>query len=86
MLFNGIRMDQIIYLGKCPGRIPFKLLYSLFVEFEPREFFDQVEFEFRTYPGGELKSNILVGICPAVTTGFGDNADGIGGLYPFFWG
>jgi len=50
---------------------------------EALEFSDKIYLEFRTDPRGELEGDVLMGVCSAVASGFGNNADGMGLLSPF---
>ena len=44
----------------------------------------QIDLELRAYPHGELKGNVLVGVCAAITSSLRDDSYGIGFLRPFF--
>ena len=85
MHLDGIGVDTIVKFGKSAIQIPGKRQAMIFILFEPLKFFDKVELKFNRYPGGKLKSDILVCVCTAITARLGDEAAGIGSIYPLPW-
>lgn len=75
-------MDGIVYFGKGALEVPVELLTVVFVFFEALEFFDEIEFEFGTYPCSKLKGNIPVCKASSVAPGFWNDTFCIGGFNP----
>ena len=61
-------------------RPPQKVIAS----FQPLELSYQIDLELRAYPHGELKGNVLVGVCAAITSSLRDNTDSISFVSPLF--
>ena len=75
MRFNGIGVNAVVELGKGAIQVPGKRQAIIFIILESLEFLDKIELELDRYPGCEFKCNILVGICAAVSSRFGNKSD-----------
>ncbi len=85
-LLDGISMDAVVDLGEGALEAPAELEMVVFIVLETLELFDELEFELDGHPGGEFKSDVLVRVGAAVTSGGGDQPDGSGRLDPAFRG
>ena len=75
-------MDTVVHFRQFALCRPSDELLLLFLK--PLEFPDKIDLEFRADSHRELESNVLVSISSTVTPGFGNYADGVGLLRPFF--
>jgi hypothetical protein len=82
VLFNRVRVNPVIDLREVAPDIPAELLAFLILE--ALEFFDEIKLEFHRDPRSEFKRDVLVGIGPAVPSGFCPDATGVCHLDPLF--
>lgn len=80
IFLDSIGMYPVIDLGEISLDIPAKLFHLLGLE--PFKLLDQIDFELRADPHTELEGNVLVGICPAVSSSLRFEANRTGLFYP----
>ena len=81
-MFYGIGMDTVVHFGEFAFGCPPNEFLLLFLK--ALEFTDKINLKFRADPHSKLKSDVLVSISAAITPGFGNYANSMGLLRPFF--
>jgi len=81
---DGIGVDAIVDFGQCALEVPFQRRSACFFVLEALEFLDEVQLELWAEPRAELERNVFVGIGATTAPCFGIDANGAGGLDPFF--
>ena len=76
-------MDAIIDLGEVALDVPAELFK--FFRLEPLKLFDEVDFEFGADPHTELKGDVLICVCSAISSGFGSETNCVGFFHPLFY-
>jgi hypothetical protein len=75
-------MDTVVHFGEFAFGCPPNEFLLLFLK--ALEFTDKINLKFRADPHSKLESDVLVSICAAITPGFGNYANSMGLLRPFF--